>query len=410
MTFWIVTTLLALAVSALFALAMTRGRRDASDSSAGYDLRVYRDQLADVDRDLARGVIAEEDADRARTEISRRILTADAQAKAESAGQGPSRKVSMAAAALLALATLGASLLIYRELGAPGYSDLTLKHRIAMAEETRKSRPDQATAEARMPARPPLELEPEYKALIEQLRGTVAQRPDDIQGLALLARHEANSGNHIAAYTAQAQLIELKGEDATSRDYAEQGEMMIVAAGGYVSPEAELALRKALERDARNGPARYYWGLMLAQIGRPDLAFGIWEQTLSQGPAGTPWNGAIRDQIEEMAWRAGIDYQPPAPAAPPLAGLSAEDMQAAQDMSEEDRQQMIRGMVDRLSDRLATEGGSAAEWARLIGALGVLGDTDRARAIHAEARQVFADTPEALAEVEAAARQAGLVP
>jgi len=410
MTFWIVTTLLALAVSALFALAMTRGRGDAPDPAAGYDVRVYRDQLAGVDRDLARGVIAEEDAERARTEISRRILAADAQARAETTGRGPSRTATLVAAAILTAATLGGSLAIYRALGAPGYGDLTLKHRIAMAEETRKSRPDQATAEARMPARPPLDLDPEYKALIDQLRATVAQRPDDIQGLALLARHEANSGNHTAAYAAQGRLIELKGEEATSRDYTEQGEMMIVAAGGYVSPQAEMALRKALERDARNGPARYYWGLMLAQIGRPDLAFGIWEQTLRQGPADAPWNGAIRDQIEEMAWRAGVDYQPPAPAAAQLAGPSAEDMQAAQDMSEEDRQQMIRGMVDQLADRLATEGGSAAEWARLIGALGVLGDTERARAIHAEARQVFADTPDALAEVEAAARQAGLIP
>ena len=71
------------------------------------------------------------------------------------------------------------------------------------------------------------------------------------------------------------------------------------------------------------------------------------------------------------------------------------------------RQAMIRGMVDGLAERLATEGGPAEDWARLIRALGVLGDTDRARAIWDEARTVFADTP-GLPTVQAAAEAAGL--
>ena len=69
---------------------------------------------------------------------------------------------------------------------------------------------------------------------------------------------------------------------------------------------------------------------------------------------------------------------------------------------------MIRGMVDGLSNRLATDGGTAQEWARLIGALGVLGETDRATAIWAEAQTVFADRAEDLALIRSAAEQAGL--
>ena len=65
---------------------------------------------------------------------------------------------------------------------------------------------------------------------------------------------------------------------------------------------------------------------------------------------------------------------------------------------------MIRGMVSRLSDRLATQGGSPAEWARLIRAYGVLGDPARAHAIADEAMQVFAATPEALAQIADAAQ------
>ena len=77
-------------------------------------------------------------------------------------------------------------------------------------------------------------------------------------------------------------------------------------------------------------------------------------------------------------------------------------------MSDEDRQAMIRGMVDRLSDRLADQGGSAGEWARLITALGVLGDKERAQAIYNEAKSVFASDAAALDDLNAAANQTGL--
>ena len=77
-------------------------------------------------------------------------------------------------------------------------------------------------------------------------------------------------------------------------------------------------------------------------------------------------------------------------------------------MTDDERTEMIRGMVDGLSDRLATEGGPASDWARLIGALGVLGETERAAAIWNEARDVFAANPGDLALLAQAASQAGL--
>ena len=77
-------------------------------------------------------------------------------------------------------------------------------------------------------------------------------------------------------------------------------------------------------------------------------------------------------------------------------------------MTPEERQQMIRGMVEGLSQRLATEGGTAQEWARLIGAYGVLGETGKARQIWAEARETFAGRAQALEVLRAAAARAGV--
>ncbi len=407
MIFWITTSAIALVIAATLALVLLRSR-PAAEPAAAYDLRVYRTQLKDLEADLERGVIAEADAERIRAEVSRRILQADAQLQAARADRGASGRGTLVAAVLLGVALIGGSLMLYRELGAPGYGDLGLAHRIELAEQARTERPGQAEAEESLPASAPVQgLSEEYLALVERLRETVANRPDDIQGHMLLARNEAASGNFTAAYAAQREVIRLKGDNATAADYADMADMMILAAGGYVSPEAETVLRQALARDPTNGPARYYWGLMMAQTGRPDLSLRIWNALLRDSPPDARWIVPVRAQIEDMARRAGVEYTlPPVEATP---GPSAADIAAAEEMNPEDRQQMIRGMVQGLSDRLATQGGPPADWARLIGALGVLGETEQARAIHANALQVFDGNTDALAAINDAARDAGLL-
>ncbi|SFU16661.1 c-type cytochrome biogenesis protein CcmI [Sedimentitalea nanhaiensis] len=407
MIFWIITSALGFVIALTLGLVLLRSRPQA-EPAAAYDLRVYRDQLKDVDRDLERGVIGEADATRIRTEVSRRILTADSQLQAGRARSGQSHRITVVMAILIGAITVGGSLWLYRTLGAPGYGDLGLSQRIEIATELRANRPDQAVAEANLPpAKPPAELGAEYLTLLERLRETVATRPDDAQGQALLARHEAATGNFAAAHAAQAQVLRLRGDAATAEDYGNYVDMLVLAAGGYVSPTAEAALREVLARDPENGPGRYYWGLMMGQTGRPDLAFRIWNSLLRDSPADAPWTPPLRAQIVEMAMRAGVDFE--LPAAQTAPGPSAADVAAAGEMDEADRTQMIRGMVQGLSDRLATEGGAPPEWARLINALGVLGDTDRARAIHRNAQQVFAGNDAALGVIDAAARQAGVL-
>ena len=215
-------------------------------------------------------------------------------------------------------------------------------------------------------------------------------------------------GNYVEAYGAQQQVLSIKGDNATGKDYADLADMMVLAAGGYVSPEAERVLEAALARDPQNGVAQYYMGLMMAQTGRPDVAFRLWDRLLRQSPPDAAWLPPILAQIEEMAFRAGVsDYQPPRIAGIP--GPSADDLNAAEEMSPEDRQEMIRGMVARLSDRLANEGGTPEEWARLISSLGVLGDEAQAIAVWNNAQEVFGDNPEALEIVREGARAAGLV-
>src|SRR6056297_108682 len=146
MFFWIIAGGLALAVSLILGLALLRGRVGDAPPAA-YDLQVYRDQLKEVDRDLARGVVGKEDAERTRAEISRRVLTADAQLKRDQDNAGKPNRSGAVIAVALALVMTGGAFGLYTQIGTPGMADLPLKSRMAASEAERANRMTQAEAE-----------------------------------------------------------------------------------------------------------------------------------------------------------------------------------------------------------------------------------------------------------------------
>ncbi|MCG6885249.1 MAG: c-type cytochrome biogenesis protein CcmI [Silicimonas sp.] len=401
MTFWILASLIALSVALwlINGLRLARGNRSEAES----DMGVYRDQLAEVDRDLARRVLTETEAETIRTEVARRLLDADRRANA-TAGEDRRGHATPAIAAVVAVLFLG-SVLLYTRIGAPGYPDLPMAERLADIRTAAANRMGQDQAEAlalpNIPAGP--DPDARYLELMENLRAVLKERPDDLRGLALLAENEARLGNFKAAREAQERILAIKGDDADPVDILGAIDILVFAAGGYVSPEAETLIQRLNALEPESGAALYYSGLTLAQNGRPDQAFPIWRRLLEQGPRDAPWVPIIAREIAGVAADAGIRYQPP-----DLSGPDAAAMAAADAMSDEDRQAMIEGMVEGLAARLASEGGPAEDWARLITALGVLGQRERAEAIVSEARTVFAGRDADLARIDAAASQAGL--
>jgi len=411
-SFWLPAGLITAIVAGLVVLGFWRGMRLRGEAADGAgekrEMRIYAQQLREIERDLARGIVAAEEAGRMRTEISRRLLEADRTARpAIVAAPVPARWLGLG---LVVLAVAVAGFVYLRE-GAPMYPDQPLVQRHAEAARLHAERPSQAELEAAWqlsPERADLpETDADFMALMEQLRTALVSRPLDLQGFRLLARNEANIGNHAAAAEAQRRVIELLGDEAPVAEHVILAEQLILAAGGVVSPEAERVVEGILRRDPRNGPGRYYTGLMFAQTGRPDLTFRLWRALLDESQPGAPWVPHIRGTIEELAAIAGVRYTLPPLSAQGARGPSDADMAAAMEMSEDERAEMIGAMVDGLSARLGTQGGPAGDWARLISALGVLGEDARARAIWAEARTVFADQPDQMRVIDAAARGAG---
>lgn len=405
MIFWGVVVVLGVGVLALLLRALLQGT--VSTPQEHPDLLVYRQQLEAIDADVARGVLAEDEAERGRLEIKRRLLDADRTLRGEDNSQAAPKTANRVMGAGMAVLVLGGGFLLYHDLGAPGYPDMPLKSRIEMAQEIRDSRPSQAEAEAATTA-PVIPADPSHIELVEKLRSAIAERPDDIRGHQLLAVNEASLGNYAAAHAAQARVIELRGDEAAASEYSALADMLILAAGGYVSPEAETALTQALRRNPADGSALYYSALMMMQTGRPDMGFAMWRDLLAGSQQTDPWVPPILAQIDEAAMRAGVEYTPPTFGGG-VAGPDADDIANASEMDDADRQAMIESMVSGLSDRLATEGGTPEEWAQLIRAQGVLGQREQAAAVWANAQEVFANAPEAVALIRAAAEQAGVV-
>lgn len=406
MGFWMLAGLLSLLIGGALVLAAWRSR-DEANPAAAYDLQVYRDQLREIDKDLARGVLTEDEAERTRTEVARRVLEADRALQAGGggahAGRGQRIAVLVGAAGIIA-----GSFGLYWVLGAPGYPDLPIDTRISLVEQARSERPSQLEVEAGIPQQTREDPDPRRAELVEELRQTMQDHPDEPEGLRLLAFEEARIGNYVAARTAQQHLLEVLGDGATAEQRLDLAEMMFLAAGGYISPEAEELLNAVLREDPMNGAARYYVGLMYAQQGRPDLGYPIWRNLLAESEPDAPWLTPIREQIEIVAAMAGDDIsveqlpQPPLPNRPDQPGPTAADIEAAGAMSAEDRQAMIENMVAGLSERLANEGGTPEEWARLISAYIVLGQPERALPIYQEALRVFARSDAALATIREA--------
>ena len=177
MEFWFVITVLILVVLALLARVVLR---DATRLRpwGRYNLDVYRDHLDEVERDLERAIISAEEAGLLRTEVSRRILSADSAAKEQT---NDSQTGPIGAVLVLAAIGIAAAVLVYVQQGRPGYADLALSDRIQAAEELRQNRPSQSNAERLTLADPTVTPSDDFLALMEKLRRAVAQHPDDLR-------------------------------------------------------------------------------------------------------------------------------------------------------------------------------------------------------------------------------------
>jgi cytochrome c-type biogenesis protein CcmH len=372
MTLWFALALMtAAAVLAVLWPLARRGRQLRS----GSDIEVYRDQLEEIERDRAAGLIADNEAAGAKVEVSRRLLAAaDAQpAPADGAGTATRRRRAVAVVALVAL-PLGA-VTLYVALGSPSLPDQPLATRLAAARANQS-----------------------MDSLIAQVESHLEQRPDDGRGWEVIAPIYLRLGRFEDAVKARRNALRLNGDSADRE--AALGEALVFAANGVVTVEAKGAFEKAVALDAAQVQARYFLGLAAEQDGNRAQAAAIWRALIATAPPDATWIEFVRSALARVE-SAGT-------ASGAGAGPSEEQVAASSDLSAEQRKLMIQGMVDRLAERLHNDGSDVDGWLRLVRSYMVLGQADKARAAVADARRALAADPTKLRRLDDLVKGLGL--
>lgn len=340
--FWILATAVALVAALLVCIPLFARSAKGSDANEPNDAEVYRDQLAEIDRDAKSGLLDEDGAAQARAEIGRRLITAARSGRqgARPAGTGP----AIAIAVFLCLVLPAGAMMLYARMGMPDVPDFPLRARF---ESTN----------------------PDSNILIRRAELRLEERPEDGRGWEVLAPVYLSNGRVADAVNAWRNAIKLLGGDA--RRYGGLAEALVVQNEGRVTPETREAFGKVLELMPGDPRARFYLALADAQDGKFDEAVGKLEALKKDSPADAPWIAVTDDQIARV--KAQKEQQAKAPGNP-----TAEDVAAAAELSDTDRTAMIRTMVESLDSRLKDDPNNIDGWKRLIRSYAMLQQPDKA--------------------------------
>lgn len=388
MIVWIVLTILITLAAVALVLPLLRPRAAAGKGGATA-VGILRDQLAELEAQQASGAITDDEAARLKLEIERRML---AEARE---GEAPSRPLKDRTLLLLAFGVAGGVALgaagLYAIMGKPGTPSAT---------------------QTAAPLGPDADHPGggDIQGQILQLQQQLQANPNDADGWRLLGWSYFQTGAFDEAAVAYGRAATL--EPTNAEHVSAQGESLVQAGGGQVTPAAAAAFQAALRINPQDPRARYFMAVLKDQSGDADGAMADWIDIVNSAPPGAPWVGEVRRFVEDLARERGVDIstrlKPATATGAATPGPSAEQVAAAQQMAPQDRDAMILGMVDGLEGKLRANPRDPEGWVRLINARMVLGDRSAAGTALRNARTALAGDAAGLAQVNEAARGLGV--
>jgi cytochrome c-type biogenesis protein CcmH len=394
MILWLILT--AMLVLAAVGLTVPLVRRYDSRRARGGNVAVLKEQLGELDARAAAENMPAAEAEGLRTEIKRRILAEGA------AEDGPSRPIGERG-----LVTLALGMTAILVLGATG---LYLKFGRPDLSSAPGVRVGPATASAD-PAHPG---GGDTAAMIGQLEAKMKTSPNDPEGWRMLGWSYVQVGRYADAAAAYGRAASL---DPKAEYMSAQGEALVQAANGQVTPDARAAFKKAIATDAADPRARYFLAVDKDQQGDHKGAMADWIALLKSAPPDAPWAAEVRSFVIRIASERGVDISdqlPPAPAAAaatepaPAPGPTPDQVAAAGQMPAGDQQAMIQNMVEGLATRLKSNPRDPNGWVRLMRARMVLNQPDAASAAFKDALKTYSRDSAQQAAFKEAARQLGV--
>lgn len=363
MIFWLVAAILTLGACLAVMVPVIRGQKSGLAGN-DHNLEVFQDQLAELDRDIARGTIDGAEAEQARAEIGRRILKLAGERRDEDTpGGNVGRMVATAAIFALPLASWG----IYAATGSPNLPDLPLQARISEDPQTAS-----------------------VNELVARAESHLSANPEDGRGWDVLAPIYYRMGRYDESAVAYRNAIRLLGANAARE--ANLGEAIAASAGGMMTADAVAALERALALEPAHPKARFLIAVGLAQEGRVEEAGQVWRAMMAELPSDSPWHNAAAQAVAEVT-------------RTPPPGQTGNEL-----IPDNDQARMIDDMVAGLDRRLAENPDDAEGWQRLVHSYVVLGRRDEAADALARGLDALGRETEAGTTLTAFAAERGIVP
>ncbi len=379
---WIVVASLVILILGILLWPILLFKNDISTKREDFDIKIYKDQLLEIEADLERGLLSQDQGEAARIEIKRRMLISSDNDKKlgtlKTSDYGNFIPIIVSVSAPLA------AMLLYLSLGKPAEPDQPFADREAkrIASQTQHQK--------------------NLTQAITKMVAHLKRNPDDLRGWTLLARSYISNSRYADAVSAFAEAYQLSdGNPELAVDYAEA---LSLAANSVVTDEAYTLFIKALKVDNANAKARYYLGMFKAQHGNVRSALQEWVDLLSISHKDAPWVSTVREKINSAAKELGVDATKIKPTAEAqeiavriqkdlphktlTPGPTTADVKEAMGMTKADRNEMIRSMVERLATKMKKNPNDKIGWLRLERAYRVMGETTLANKAAAQAAKL----------------------
>ena len=391
MLLWFGFAVLTAAVVVTLLRPLLAGREDDVKAPAA-DAAVYRDQLAEIEAERARGLIGDSEVEAARVEIARRLL-ATSGPKERTATSAAPRSASLANVAMgLAAALPVLAIAAYLAVGTPTMPGLPHASRAA---------PPGTTPVAE---------------LVTKVEARLREHPEDGRGWDVIAPVYLRLGRYAEAADAFARALRLVGESPDR--LAGLAESHVLANDGVVTEAARTSYARLQQLVPERMEPRFWLAVAAEQDGRFEEAAAAYAKLLAEGDAAAPWRPTVVERWRTARTRLGLATEPvptsktAATSDGKTSGLAPKldkaDVDAIQAMPPEARKQMIEEMVAGLDKRLSQDGRDLEGWQRLIRAYAVLGRREDALAALDRARAALAQETQSLEVLGALAKSLGL--
>jgi cytochrome c-type biogenesis protein CcmH len=451
MILWIVLTIMT-AVAAVLVSAPFIRRIEQRQSGSG-DVAVYRDQLKEVENELAQGQIEPGQAESARVEIKRRLLTADGSEELSlpplTSGERTVAAIGVAAVVVIGsvalfgltanfdapIAPFGAS-----ERATTGSGDKLPAATVAVTDPTPRPEGSTTGGSKAAPGRGSL---PPVEEMIQRLVTRLQKNPKDTEGWRTLGWSYFSMDHFTESTVAYGRAIELNPKVAAY--HSARAEALVKAENGVMTEDAKTDVAEALKLDPKDARARYLDGLARQQAGDKAGALKEWTEVLASVEPTDAWGVDLKQRIDGLTHLSdgnasepsaesnskadsesskAIDASPvkigdalapivseATPAvSPEEKGPRPDDVRRVEAMAPSDRAATIRNMVDSLARRLEASPHDADGWIKLIRSRTVLGETDKANQALGRALKIFENEASERERISAAAQQLGLSP